>query len=483
MNVKAISINVGKALMVSALFMFISVIVSIIYGMDSAFAPLLISCIITAIVAFFPFIFVKGSYPMNLHDAFIVITLSWLLSFIFGMLPYVLWGGEFTLMNAWFESVSGFTTTGATILTSVETLPKSLLFWRSSTHFIGGLGVVVFLLLVLPDANPYRLKLTNMELSSLSREGYRYKSTKTISIITIVYLSLVIASTLCYWAAGMNFYDAINHGFATISTGGFSTKNASIGHFDSPWITVICMIFMTLGATHFGLIYASVSHRSIKPFKTPTIGLYLGSMAVMTLLIAFSLVTQGDYTSWGRALMDSSFNVVSYTTTTGFATVDNSVWPWFAGSILMYAAIQCGCSGSTTGGLKVDRIVISFKAIGSHLNRMLHPSSVSQVRMGKHLLSDKLVNGVLLYIVLYMIITFVSIFIVTLSGTDVTEAVSSVICSIGNVGPGLGEVGSLGNYSNHPEIAKFVLTFDMFFGRIEIYPLLVTVWLMFNRKR
>ena len=173
MNVRSISVNVGKALLVSALFMFLSIIISVVNGMDSAFTPLLISFVITLLVGSFPFIFVKNSAPLTMKDGFITIVVAWVLSFVFGMLPYVLWGGEFTLMNAWFESVSGYTTTGATILNDIEALPDSLLFWRSSTHYIGGLGVVVFLLLVMPDASPYRLKLTNMEMSSLSKEGYK----------------------------------------------------------------------------------------------------------------------------------------------------------------------------------------------------------------------------------------------------------------------------------------------------------------------
>ena len=181
MNVKSISLNVGKALLVSALFMLLSIGVSLVNGRDEAFTPLLISFVITLIVGAFPFIFVSKPQALSLNDGFLTIVLSWVLSFIFGMLPYVLYGGEFTLINAWFESVSGYTTTGSTILTDVEALPKSLLFWRSSTHFIGGLGVVVFLLLVMPTASPYRLKLTNMEMSSLSKGGYRYNSSKVIS--------------------------------------------------------------------------------------------------------------------------------------------------------------------------------------------------------------------------------------------------------------------------------------------------------------
>ena len=221
MNVKAISLNVGKALLVSALFMFLSIIVSIIEGYDSAFTPLLISFIITLLVGAFPFIFVKKNEALSLNDGFLTIVLSWVLSFIFGTMPYVLWGGEFTLINAWFESVSGYTTTGATILTNVEALPKSLLFWRSSTHFIGGLGVIVFLLLVMPQASPFRLKLTNMEMSALSKGGYRYNSTKIIHVITGVYFAFALVIFLSLWAAGMTLFDAINHAFSIAATGGF----------------------------------------------------------------------------------------------------------------------------------------------------------------------------------------------------------------------------------------------------------------------
>ncbi len=186
MNIKVISMNVGRALLVSALFMFLSMVVSVLNGMDSAFGPLAISFIITFIFGAFPFIFVRQSPAISVRDGFLIIVLSWLLSFIFGMLPYVLWGGEFSLVNAWFESVSGYTTTGSTILTDIERLPKSLLFWRSSTHFIGGLGVVVFLLLVLPTASPFRFKLTNIEQSSLSREGYRYRSMSTVYVMVSI---------------------------------------------------------------------------------------------------------------------------------------------------------------------------------------------------------------------------------------------------------------------------------------------------------
>lgn len=483
MNVKAISTNVGKALLVSALFMFLSMIVSIVNGRDEAFGPLLISFIITLLVGAFPFIFVRGRQPLTLKDGFLTIVLSWFLSFIFGMLPYVLYGGEFTFINAWFESVSGFTTTGSTILNDIEALPKGLLFWRSSTHFIGGLGVVVFLLLVMPDASPYRLKLTNMEMSSLSKEGYRYKSSKVVWIITTVYVSLTTAILLSLWAAGMPFFDALNHAFSIAATGGFSTRNLSIGAYESDTINFIVLFFMALCAMHFGLIYAVFATRSFKPFKNSVTAYYFGSIAVMSLLIMFSLLTEGGYDSFGRAVMDSTFTVVSYMSTAGFAICDNAEWPWLAGVVLLFASFQCGCAGSTTGGIKVDRILIAFKAISNEIKHRLHPSSVSHTRLSGHHLADGAVSAVLMYIVVYFVVIFISIIAVMLCGCEATEAVSGVIASVGSVGPGLGELGCLDNYSAQPAMAKFIYAFDMFLGRVEIYPVLVVISMIFRRNR
>lgn len=482
MNVKAISTNVGKALLVSALFMFLSMIVSIVYGRDESFGPLLISFIITLLVGAFPFIFVRGRQTLSMKDGIMTIVLSWVLSFIFGMLPYVLYGGEFTLINAWFESVSGFTTTGSTILNDIEALPKGLLFWRSSTHYIGGLGVVVFLLLVMPHESPYRLRLTNMEMSSLSKEGYRYKSTKVVWIITVVYVSLTLAALFSLWAAGMPLFDAVNHAFSIAATGGFSTRNLSIGAYGSDLINFIVLIFMAVCAMHFGLIYAVFATRSLKPFKNSVVYYYFGSILVMSVIIAVSLMTNGGYDSLGKAAMDATFTVVSYMSTAGFAICDNSVWPWLAGVVLLFASFQCGCAGSTTGGIKVDRILIAFKAISNEVKHRLHPMSVSHARLSGQHLADSAVHAVLMYIVVYFLVIFVSIILVMLCGCDAVEAVSGVIASVGSVGPGLGELGSLENYSMQPVMAKFIYTFDMFLGRVEIYPVLIAISMMFKRR-
>ena len=246
MNVKAISRNVGLALLVSALFMFISMGVSIYDGIDSATVPLAISGLITLIVGVFPFIFVRENSSISSKEGFVTMVLAWVLSFVFGMLPYVLWGGEFTLINAWYESVSGYTTTGGTILTDIESLPMGLVFWRSSTHFIGGLGIVVFLLLIMPKAGANKLKLTNMEISSLAKEGYRNRPVKVVPIMFSVDMGLIILETLCLVLAGMPFFDAVNHSFSTVATGGFSTKNNSIAFYDSTLIDIIIIVFMML---------------------------------------------------------------------------------------------------------------------------------------------------------------------------------------------------------------------------------------------
>ena len=483
MSIKAISVNVGRALLVSALFMALSLGVSLIYGRDEGFGPLLISFIITLLVGAFPFIFVKNAPILSMKDGFVTIVLSWLLSFIFGMLPFVMYGGEFTLINAWFESVSGYTTTGSTILNDIEALPKSILFWRSSTHYIGGLGVVVFLLLVIPEASPYRLKLTNMEMSTLSKEGYKYKSTKVIWIIIMVYLSLTVTSCIAFWAAGMPFFDAINHAFSIAATGGFSTRNLSIASFDSRLIDIVALIFMSVAAIHFGLLYAVVATRSFKPLNNVVVKYYFGSIALMTAIISYSLIKDGGYESWGRAILDAAFNVVSYMSTTGFANCDNAQWPWLAAMVLIFVSFHCGCSGSTTGGIKIDRLLITFKSISHEIRKRLHPSSVAQVRLGNHHLPDSLIGSVMMYIVVYVLVIFISIVLVMMGGTDTADAVSGVIASVGSVGPGVGDIGSFDNYSSQLLSAKIIYTFDMFLGRLEIYPVFVVLSMIFRRDR
>ena len=472
MNLKVISRNTGMALLVSSLFMLLSVGISLIDGGDSALAPLLISFALTFTVGIFPFIFVRKTEQITLKDGYMIIFLSWFLSFLFGMLPYVLWGGPFTIANAWFESVSGFTTTGATILEEVESLPRSLLFWRSSTHFIGGLGVVVFLLLIIPNSSPVRLRLTNMELSSLSRDDYRSRANKSVSIFAWVYLAIFAVAFFSYWAAGMSPFDAVNHAFSVCATGGFSSRNLSIGSFHSPLISILTIIFMTVASIHFGLLYMSFISRSLRPLHNPVVRFFLLSLAGGSILSAVSLKLQGVCDTWGTAFLDATFHVVSYTSTSGLAISDNANWPMLPCFILVIGSLVCGCAGSTTCGLKCDRVIVLFKAIRMQIVKTLYPSSVVEVRIGKRMLRGEDMYPQVLYIALFFLLIGLSSIICVIIGDPNQHALLGSIASLTNVGPSLGTIGSFGNYNAEPDAIKFIFSFDMFLGRVEIYPVL-----------
>lgn len=483
MTIKSISTNIGKALLINALFMFAAIVISVIEGFDSGFTPLAISFSVTFITGMFPFIFVKTEPSATLQSGFMTIVLSWLLSFVFGMLPYVLWGGEFTLINAWFESVSGYTTTGATILTDIEALPKSILFWRSSTHFIGGLGVIVFLLMILPDSSAVKFRLTNLELSSLSKEGYRFRSGTTARVMVGVYCVLTTCLFLLLWAAGMSPFDALNHAFSTVSTGGFSTRNMSIMHYDSVVIDIILTVFMILSSMHFGTLFAIAVKRSFKPLRNSVARYYLSLIAIISVIIMLSLKLQGGYESWGKALLDSTFQTASYISTTGFGQADNALWPLLANTLLLFAAFHCGCSGSTTGGIKADRAFISIKAIYGEFQKRLHPNSMFRTRINGRILDEETISSVFLYIVLYLFTALISFTLVLISGISVGDAFSGTIASLGNVGPGTGALGTMGNYSAMPVAVKLIFTIDMFFGRVEIFPILIVLSLIFKKEK
>ncbi len=481
MNLKVISRNTGMALLVSSLFMLIAAVISLIDGGDSALAPLLISFALTFTVGIFPFIFVRKTEGITLKDGYMIIFLSWFLSFLFGMLPYVLWGGPFTIANAWFESVSGFTTTGATILEDVEALPRSLLFWRSSTHFIGGLGVVVFLLLIIPNSSPVRLRLTNMELSSLSRDDYQSQANKTVSIFARVYLIIFAVAFLGYWAAGMSAFDAVNHAFSVCATGGFSTRNLSIGAFHSPLISVLTIIFMTVASIHFGLLFMAFVTRSLRPLNNPVLKFFLFSLLGGSILAAVSLKLQGIDATWGEAFLDASFHVASYTSTSGLAISDNADWPMLPCFILVIGGLVCGCAGSTTCGLKSDRVLVLFKAIRMQIVKTLYPTSVFEVRFGKRMLRDEDVYQQILYIALFLLLIALSSILCVVIGDPNQHALLGSIASLTNVGPSLGTIGTHGNYNMEPNALKFIFAFDMFLGRVEIYPVFAVIASIFHK--
>lgn len=482
MNLKIISKNVGFALLVSALFMFMSILISIGEGNDSALAALIISFVITFTVGIFPFIFVRKAKGISLKDGYMIIVLSWTLSFIFGMLPYVLWGGPFSVANAWFESVSGYTTTGATILSSVESLPKSLLFWRASTHFIGGLGVVVFLLLIIPSASPIKLRLSNMELSSLSKEGYNTGVNKSVYIFTYVYLGLNFVAFIMYMIAGMGPFDAICHAFSVCSTGGFGTKNLSIASFNSLGITLTTMLFMYLSSLHFGMLFMAVISHSFRPFNNAVFKTYTLFLLIVSIAIAAMLKSSGAIASWGSALLNGSFHVLSYTSTTGFAIADSNDFLTISKVLLLVCGSCCGMAGSTTGGIKIDRLVILWNVIKKHIYRAVHPSSISEIKLGDHIVKDDEVFPHILFMALYFFILIISVVLCLSFGVDTSNSLLATLSTLGNIGPSVGALGTFGNYGMEPDIAKFIYSVNMFLGRVEIYPVFAVVYMMFERK-
>ena len=481
MNLKTISRNVGYALLVSALFMLLSVFVSLLNGRDSALVALLISFIITFTIGIFPFIFVKKTAQITMKDGYMIIVLSWLLSFIVGMLPYALWGGPFSVQNSWFESVSGYTTTGATILDNIEAIPKSLLFWRSSTHFIGGLGVVVFLLLIIPNSSPVRLRLTNMELSSLSKEGYASRANNVVRIFAYVYLGLAVVSFFAYLLAGMSPFDAINHAFSVSATGGFSTRNLSIGAFDSRLIEGLTMLFMFISSLHFGLVYLTVITRSLKPLNNPVIRFYVGALVVFSLYLAFVLRSQHFSPTFGQALWEGTFQTLCIATTSGFAIVDNASWSMLPNMALVFMGVMCACAGSTSGGIKADRVLILFKAIGLQVKRALYPSAITEMKLGKRSLRDEEVTPQLIYIAMYVLLLGLSSGLLLLMGQNDADALACSVAGLGNVGPAIHQYGTYGSYNSMPEVCKLVMTVDMFLGRVEIYPVLAVLATVFKK--
>ena len=482
MNWGVISRNVGIALICCASFMFLSALVAAVDGFDSSFSPLLLSAILTMMVGIFPLIFVRRHKDINTREGLAILLIAWFMCCIFSMLPFVLWGGEFSLVNAWFESASGITTTGATILQNIEALPKGLLFWRSSTHYIGGLGVVVFIMMILPSFGTVRFKMSKMDVDDISKNNYQYKSNKFIHVVVSVYLGITACSLTALLLAGMPFFDAVNHALSVTATGGFSIKNASIAAYDSPVIEIILIIAMIVASLHFGLIYASFATRTFKVLKNPITKFYLGTILIAGLLVAGNLVFSGTIPNVGEALRHSYFTVVSTISTTGFGSTDTNVWPVFSILILLYVAMQCGCSGSTTSGLRSDRVYLTVKAARAQLVKIAWPNAVVQVKSGGQAIERDLLSSVSLYVLLYLILTLFMAIVYAAFGLDLLTSVSASVSMMSNVGPCFGTFGSsMSSFAAAPEVVKVLMGFQMIIGRLGIYSILL-VFVLYRKR-
>ena len=309
-----------------------------------------------------------------------------------------------------------------------------------------------------------------------------FRSKKKVYVILSVYLGLVVASTLAYWIAGMSFFDAVNHAFSVVATGGFSTKTASIQAYDSLAIEIVSEFFMVISAIHFGLIYMLFVHGSMRIFKSPVVRYYLLTILVATVAITLNLVASGTYVNFPMALRQAFFNVASVISTTGFATVDTSAWPAFSIMILIFLLFQCGCSGSTTGGIKSDRMWIFFCGVKKQIRQLLHPNAVVTVKVGGSVINNTVLFPVVLFIALYLFIACVSTMLLTLCDLDLTDAFSGTVTMMSNAGPGFGSISSVDNYNHIPTMGKIIFSVDMLLGRVELYPLLLLVSGIFSKK-
>ncbi len=459
---------VGTVMLCLSAIMAVSAGISLVSN-DTGFYPLLLSALLTLLLGVFPMIFVSKATNITTKEGFMIVVGSWVVSCVVGMFPYLIWGGEFSLVNAWFESVSGFTTTGASILTNIEALPQGLLFWRSATNWVGGVGVVMFALLVLPSLGTNKMALSGIEMSSLAKDNYRYRTQMVAKILLITYIGLTIISTLVLKFAGMRWFDAVNHAMSACATGGFSTKNASVGFYDSPLIEWILIVIMFLSSLHYGLIYSTFTRKANNIFRSEVVRVYVAIIVGATFFIATSLYFADIYPNIFTSLRQSVFQVVSLITTTGFATADTNLWTPFAVVILIILSIICGCAGSTSGGAKVDRILLYFKVLVARLRGQQHPNAVIRIRLDGILQEDRQVNTVTLFLTTYFVLILLGTLTSTLFGLDLLTAFSSSVTFIGNVGPGFGAVGSLDNYAELPSLLKVQGSVLMLMGRLEIF--------------
>ncbi len=426
-------------------------------------------------------LFVPRAGSISNKEGFSIVVGSWVLATVVGMFPYLIWGGEFTLVNAWFESVSGYTATGATILNDIEQLPQGLLFYRTASNWIGGVGVIMFALVILPSLGTSKMSLSSVELSSLAKDNYRYRTQVIVRILLVVYVGLTAATTIALKLAGLRWFDALNHAMSACATAGFSTKNASIAFFDNVAVELILAGAMIISSIHFGLIYATFLRKNNNLFRSEVVRTYFIIIIVSTLFITSSLYGAEVFPTLLESLRHSFFQVVSLITTTGFATADTNLWTPVSIVILIFVSIVCACAGSTTGGMKVDRLLIFCKILWARIRRQQHPNAVIRIRVDGVVQEPDLLNSVVVFVVTYMLLIVLATFTNTLFGQDLFTAFSSAVACLGNVGPGFGEVGSMGNFANIPAILKIQNSFLMLMGRLEIFGFIQLIFLKWWR--
>ena len=472
MNHRIVAKYMGYIMLVEGLFMIPSVFVSLWFGEPDtvrAFLP----AIAVPLLGGFLLSRMKTAETISMGEGFVICSLGWIVMSFFGALPFYISRRIPHFIDCWFETVSGFTTTGSTILTDVEAMPFGLLYWRSFTHWIGGMGVLVFLLAIVPlsKGNGEFFNLMKAESPGPTVGKIKPKISETAKITYLIYLGLTVIECLLLVAEGMPLFDAVVTSYGTAGTGGFGIKNNSIAFYTSQTVQMTIAVFMALFGVNFSIYYMLLTKKIHDAFADEELRWYWTIMIGGTIMIGINILPM-YVNNAGQAFRDSFFSVASVMTTTGFGTADFDKWPEFSRHMLLFIMCIGASAGSTGGGIKVSRVVLLVKHLACQMRRMINPRKVSIVRMNGRRVEDSVMVGTTAYLTAYLMIFIVSVLIISFEGKGIPTTVSAVIATFNNIGPGLDVVGPTGNFSSFTPFSKFVMSMDMLLGRLEIFPIL-----------
>jgi trk system potassium uptake protein TrkH len=457
-----------------------------LYYHDGTAQPLAMSIGITVLMGGGTFlIFRERSHKASImthREGMAIVALGWFAAGAFGGLPFWLGGTFNSVVDCVFESLSGFSTTGSSVLADIESVPRGLLFWRSLTHWLGGMGIIVLSLAILPFLGVGGMQLYKAEVPGPSPDKLKPRIKDTAMTLWKVYVLFSALETVLLMFGGMDLFDALCHTFGTMATGGFSTKNASVAGFNSAYIDYVITVFMLIAGVNFSLHYLVLKWKPSAMFKDPEFRVFAGMVLAFVVILTVVVLVSGNYDSPADAVRYTSFQVASILTTTGFATADYELWPGLAQAILLFCMFVGGCAGSTGGGMKVMRIMLLFKQSYQELFRLIHPRSVTHVKMGRTVVKDDVISGVWGFAFLWVGLLVLAAFVVAATGVDVVTSFAASLACIGNIGPGIGGVGPTDNFAWMPDAAKWVLTFCMVLGRLEIYTVIILFVPEFWRK-
>ena len=491
MHVRSI-LNVLAALTtLLGLTMLFAAIWSFLYN-ESDLKGILLSSAITLSISLHSFFFTRGKINLSIKDGFAIVSLVWISTAFFSALPFIMTGAIPTITDAFFESMSGVTTTGASILGNSETIPHltngieslsmGLLFWRSFIQWIGGMGIIVFSIAILPLLGVGGVQLFRAEVPGPVPDKIKPRVQETAKVLWIIYLGITAVQVLLLFLGGMNFFDSLCHSFTTVAIGGFSTKNVSIAHYNSAYIEYVIILFMFISGINFTLHWRAItSPKPLVYFRDGEFKFYGMLIAFITLILIVNLSLQsGELTH--HIFRKSLFQVMSILTTTGFTTSNYISWGPFAQILLLLLMFVGGSAGSTAGGMKIARIMVVIKYSISEIKRLLHPRAIIPVRIGKHPISEEVVRSTLGFVLFYLMVFVAVSIILAALGLDIESAFSATAASIGNVGPGHGSVGPTSNYAHIPVLGKWLLSFCMLLGRLEIFTVMVFLSTLFSKR-